>query len=417
MYLWQVRALYLTYDGLLDPLGQSQILPYVRGLRREIGVNFSVISFEKRARWQARGLAFAAELKAEGIDWHPRPFSQRPPLLAKLYDQWQMDFTARRILRRGGVQLLHARSYVAGWSAHKLHRATGIPWIFDMRGFWADERKETGAWPQSHPFYRWLYRTWKSREKAMLASAAAIVVLTEAAKAVLIAWGLPPEKVTVIPCVADYEHFRPDPSPEAKYAQKAALDVPPEAFVLGYVGSIGPLYELEEMLRFFRVLLAERPESYMVFFTTAPAEAILPAAQSLGIPTERLRITFAPRESLPQRLACVDSSIIFYRPGFSRAGCSPTRIAELLALNIPVVAQAELGDNRWLAEKVEGLLLCKELNESEYRRVIRELIGKIDRGDFRSPRDTSQPFLSLPVGLARYVSLYERLLTAAPKLA
>lgn len=417
VYLWQVQALYLTYDGLLDPLGQSQILPYLRGIQKGMGVTFSVISFEKRERWQARGPALAAELKANGIDWHPRPFSRRPPLLAKLYDQWQMDLTARRILRGRGVQLLHARSYVAGWSAHKLHRATGIPWIFDMRGFWADERKETGTWPQSHPFYRWLYRTWKAREKIMLSSAVAIVVLTEAAKAVLREWGLPPEKITVIPCVADYEHFRPDPSPEAKYAQKAALDLPPNAFVLGYVGSIGPLYALEEMFRFFRVLLAERPESYMVFFTPAPAEAILPATQSLGIPTERLRIAFAPRESLPQRLACVDGSIIFCRPGFSRVGSSPTRIAELLALNIPVVAQAELGDNRWLAERLEGLFLCEELSEAEYRRVVRVLLEKKHRGDLRSPRDTSQPFLSLPVGLERYVSLYERLLTAAPKPA
>lgn len=409
-----MEVLYLTYDGLLDPLGQSQILPYLRGIRDRIGVIFSVISFEKRARWQAEGASLAAQLHSEKIHWHPRLFSRRPPLIAKLYDQWQMDSTARRLLRKESIQALHARSYVAGWSAYKLHQRTGLPWIFDMRGFWADERKETEAWPTSHPFYRWLYRSWKRREQVMLHSATAIVVLTEAAKKILIEWGLPPEKIIVIPCVADYEHFQPQVSAESIAAQKAALGLSPEALVLGYVGSIGPLYALEEMLRFFRVLLEEQPESYMVFFTPAPAESILSAAQAVGVPAERIRVTFAPRKELPQRLAIVDFSIIFCRPGFSRTASSPTRIAELLALNIPVIAQADLGDNQALAEKVSGLYLCASFSEDEYRRIIRALRKK-PSGGMGSPRDTSQAFLSLPVGVERYVQLYERLLKAAPK--
>ena len=40
------RVLYISYDGLLDPLGQSQVVPYVRELARR-GVALTVISFEK----------------------------------------------------------------------------------------------------------------------------------------------------------------------------------------------------------------------------------------------------------------------------------------------------------------------------------------------------------------------------------
>jgi len=41
-----MEVLYLTYDGLTDPLGRSQILPYIVGLAR-MGVRFTVVSFEK----------------------------------------------------------------------------------------------------------------------------------------------------------------------------------------------------------------------------------------------------------------------------------------------------------------------------------------------------------------------------------
>ncbi len=44
-------VLYTTYDGLTDPLGQSQILPYLQQLCRE-GYQFTILSFEKRERYQ-----------------------------------------------------------------------------------------------------------------------------------------------------------------------------------------------------------------------------------------------------------------------------------------------------------------------------------------------------------------------------
>ena len=39
-------ALFLMYDGLTDPLGQSQVLPYLKELSRNY--SFDVIGFEKK---------------------------------------------------------------------------------------------------------------------------------------------------------------------------------------------------------------------------------------------------------------------------------------------------------------------------------------------------------------------------------
>ena len=42
----RATALYLSYDGMCDPLGGSQVLPYVVGLAR-LGHRLDLISFEK----------------------------------------------------------------------------------------------------------------------------------------------------------------------------------------------------------------------------------------------------------------------------------------------------------------------------------------------------------------------------------
>ncbi|MCX7606469.1 MAG: glycosyltransferase [Bacteroidia bacterium] len=407
-----MEVLYLTYDGLLDPLGQSQILPYLSGLHRESGVSFHILSFEKQDRWRKMGHQLRAKLRKEGMAWTPLSFTRRPPFLAKAYDTLRFYRAARQIVLQKQIAFLHARSYVAGWIAHRLSNRYRLPWIFDMRGFWADEKRETGAWPAHNPFFNALYRLWKRREAQMLSSASAIVVLTEAAKETLQGWGLSPSQVSVIPCTADYSHFYlPEEAyPAVRKAIRERLHIPLSAFVLGYVGSIGPLYELDEMLHFFSQLQKVEPNSFMVFYTPASPEKIRSAASAKGIPSENLRIQLLSREELPQYLTALDASIIFCKPGFSRKGSSPTRIAELLAMNIPVVAQADLGDNLRLAQMIEGLYLCPQTTPEAYAPIIQTLLETHQRrGREGSPRSSSQPLLSLEVGLSRYLQVYAAL--------
>ena len=79
-----INVLYITYDGLTDQLGRSQILPYILGLNK-VGYLFTVISFEKQ-----QGLYSLEEtrqlLEKNNIDWHPNGYTKRPPVLSSVYD-------------------------------------------------------------------------------------------------------------------------------------------------------------------------------------------------------------------------------------------------------------------------------------------------------------------------------------------
>ena len=50
------RALFISYNGMLDPLGQSQVIPYLRELANR-GVRFTLLSFERAGAFTSEGLA------------------------------------------------------------------------------------------------------------------------------------------------------------------------------------------------------------------------------------------------------------------------------------------------------------------------------------------------------------------------
>ena len=43
------KVLFIAYDGLTDPLGQSQIIPYLAGLSKA-NYQFTILSVEKKQR-------------------------------------------------------------------------------------------------------------------------------------------------------------------------------------------------------------------------------------------------------------------------------------------------------------------------------------------------------------------------------
>ena len=46
------NILYVTYDGLSDPVSQSQVIPYLENLSQN-GINYHILSFEKKEKLAA----------------------------------------------------------------------------------------------------------------------------------------------------------------------------------------------------------------------------------------------------------------------------------------------------------------------------------------------------------------------------
>ena len=127
------RVLYITYDGLTDPLGQSQVLPYLVGLS-ERGHRITILSCEKRAAMDIDGDTIRKLCRTAGLDWRPLPYHKRPPVLSSVYDLAMLKRGAARLQQTEAFDLVHCRSYIPAAVGFYLKRRFEVRLIFDMRG-------------------------------------------------------------------------------------------------------------------------------------------------------------------------------------------------------------------------------------------------------------------------------------------
>ena len=83
-------VLFISYDGMTDQLGQSQILPYLFGISASGKYDITLLSFEKKNRLEQHGDHIRKICTANNIDWQPQIFHTQPPILAKYYDLYNM---------------------------------------------------------------------------------------------------------------------------------------------------------------------------------------------------------------------------------------------------------------------------------------------------------------------------------------
>ena len=121
------RSLYICYFGVREPLVQTQVLPYLRELRkgRYAGdeLKVSILTFEPESLPDAPGIR--SELAAEGIEWHWLPYHKRFSVIATAWDILRGTIFIRRFISRERPDILHGRVHVPtlmGALARKMSR-------------------------------------------------------------------------------------------------------------------------------------------------------------------------------------------------------------------------------------------------------------------------------------------------------
>jgi hypothetical protein len=129
---------YVSYDGIGEPLGQSQVLAYLERLAG--AVEITLLSFEKRGTVNE---ALRSRVNAAGIRWLPLRYHKRPPVLSTLWDVVRGTCVLVLVSRRR-PDIVHARSYVPALIFLLARPLSGAKFLFDIRGFWVDERVAGG---------------------------------------------------------------------------------------------------------------------------------------------------------------------------------------------------------------------------------------------------------------------------------
>jgi glycosyltransferase involved in cell wall biosynthesis len=402
------KILFISYDGMTDPLGQSQVLPYIIGLSRQ-GYEFTILSCEKPERYEKNKSTISALLSAEGIEWETIPFTTKPPIIAKYIDIASLRRKAIKLQRKNQFDMVHCRSYIAADIGVMLKKKYGIKYFFDMRGFWVDERVDGGLWNMKNPLYKAAFEYYKYKEGEYINNADYIISLTEAGKYEIQQWkSYANNPIGVIPCSADFNLFSLTSLTEKQKARKE-LGISDESLVLSYLGSIGTWYLLDEMLEFFGELKKTYTNAIFLFITPEKPAYIIQKAKQKFIKEEDLIIRFALRSEVPVLTKASDINISFIKPSYSKIASSPTKLGEVLAMGIPVICNSRVGDVKQIIEQTVSGITLEEFSKESYKEAIEKIPDLLEKDAVRI-REKAFLYYDLNKAIKDYTSYYQTLL-------
>jgi glycosyltransferase involved in cell wall biosynthesis len=277
-----------------------------------------------------------------------------------------------------------------------IKRMTGAKFVFDMRGFWADERVDGGLWPR----HSRMYRVAKWFERRFLLNADHVVSLTHAGVREMQGFDylqgrMPP--MTVIPTCADLDRFRPLPKPDAH-----------APFTLGYVGSAGTWYLFDAAVSAFKAVRELRPDARFLIVNKDAHAYIRERLAAQGVSEDAVELCAARHAEIPVLMSRMDAGVFFYKPSYSRAACAPTKLAEFLGCGIPCLSNTGVGDMAEVLRENRVGIAVEGTDDASLRQGVADLLAMCaDQGIRDLCVDSAKRYFSLEEGVRQYAAVYK----------
>jgi glycosyltransferase involved in cell wall biosynthesis len=393
-------TLYLSRNGLLEPLGQSQVFAYLRGLSQDY--NITLITYEKDEDWadKARLQKARTDCKDLGIRWLPQHFRRWPKIVAPAFSMIRMVWLVRREVRRRDIRLIHARSNIPAATALAVSWITGVPFLFDLRSLFPEElitarRIRRGSF---------LHRAIIWAERLCLAKSAAVISQTHVAvnhlKSVY-PTELKNQRLVMIPTCADLDRFSPP------------LDRPSGPTVHGCIGTIlSGWFRTDWLAAWLSAVAQDDTDARFDIVTRDDADRVRVALDPMNKFGDRLMIGPRPSEEMPAAVRGHDLTVMFYAGGeVSELGRSPTRMAEVLGCGLPVVANEGVGDVADIIRRYNVGVVVKDGSNVAMMAALDELKELRSDPDLPSRcRKAAEEVFSLQAGTEAYRKLYAKIL-------
>jgi glycosyltransferase involved in cell wall biosynthesis len=265
--------------------------------------------------------------------------------------------------------------------------------LYDVRGFFSDERVESGSWRRGSFVDRVVQRI----ETGNIRCGDGAVVLTEPAIQKLLGRRPSLPFYRVIPTCVDLSAFTP-----------RAAEQKPE-FGLVYSGSLGTWYMAKEMVAFARWMAEFVPEPTL-FLTPQTKQA-----RELGVSTEWAELRALDPDQVASWIRRARALFFFIRPVPSKRASCPTKLAEGLACGLPIVCNRGIGDLDEIVEKENVGVLVESFSEDSYRRAGQQLRRLLEDPETSTRcRRLAQTRYGLELGVEAYHQLYRELVAAGP---
>jgi PEP-CTERM/exosortase A-associated glycosyltransferase len=377
----------------------------------------AILREQRRLGWETYHLTTPKQRGADALEevvdgWHffrtpdhgGKVFSASPAGYLRL-----MAATARRIAEvaeQVRPHLLHAHSPVLNaLPAIRVGRRLGVPVIYEVRASWEDAAVDHGTTTEGSLRYRasrWL-------ETHALRNAAQVTTICEGLRADIVARGIAPSRVTVIPNAVDVEAFQFCSPPDEALRAALGLD---GATVLGFAGSFYGYEGLDLLIAALPKLLPRYPRLRVLLVGGGPEENNLRAqAAALGL-GERILFTGRVPHGEVQRYYNLIDVLVYARKSMRLTELvTPLKPLEAMAQGRLLVA-SDVGGHRELIRDGETGVLFAAGEVDALATAVDSVLNRT--GDWQRIRAAGRAFVERErnwrASVARYAGPYERAL-------
>jgi UDP-N-acetylglucosamine 2-epimerase len=258
-------------------------------------------------------------------------------------------------VRKPDIVIATSPQFFCGWAGVLVSRFRRRPFILEIRDIWPESIVAVGAMTNHKVihFLEWL-------EKWMYRLAGHIVTVGEGYRKQLLAKGVNPRKITVIPNGINADEYIPEKS-GSEMRRRFGLN---GEFICAYLGTIGMAAKLEIVLDAARQLKKNRNSSvkFMLIGDGAERERLERQAADEGLEN----VIFTGRQDkrlIPEFLASVDACLVHLKKTDLFKSVLPSKIFEAAAMQKPII----MGVQGHAADliKVSGAGICIEPENHE----------------------------------------------------
>ena len=310
-----MQVLYLCPDGIMDDLGQTQVLTYIFGLQ-EKGYKFIILSFERSDRKKEEFFKQSEILKNKNIKWYYLPFypAKFNRLLRLIFGALQLFI----INKKNKIDLVHLRSINAGI----IFLFSGIQkkYLYDIRAF-AGQIGDYGLLKKRS----FILSTLSLFERKLIKNANGIVVLDKSG--------------------SDYikENFNffgtqkiIPTSTEIKPLKKKNINNH-KVIKFVFLGGARFPYLPKKALKFIKFLLNNKIDCTIDIINKKHHKFIKEDIKKVNFPIDKIKIFPLEPSEISKKLTDYDCGLVFIETGDWIKMSSPTKIGEYLAAGLHIL--------------------------------------------------------------------------------
>ena len=319
------KILYLSFDGLTDPLGRSQVVPLILELSKDYNVN--IISFEKKIFYQSSYNEISNKFFKNNINHYKIKFYKN--YFVKTLSFFNYFLVILKLIFFNKVELIHIRGYQPIIFLYPILLFKKLKIIFDIRGFWPEEKIDRNNWSKNN----WIYKVFKILEKYFFKYSKIIICLTKHSKEIIIEnHNIDKNKIHIIPTCSSKIKFNIN---EELISTNKIIN---EEFIkIGYLGTTIGAYNFNKTLELIKTLIDNNIKFKFYVYTFDDKKNLVTKFKKNKINENFYFIKNINYDNIEKYLSQLDFVIFYLNNNYSIKASFPTKISECLLSGVPII--------------------------------------------------------------------------------